>query len=43
MDDHARRFVDDGNILVLIEDLERDGFGLDPGRQFFRDFDWPEA
>ena len=39
MDDHAGGFVDDGDVFVLVENIERDGFGFDAGRQLLGDLD----
>jgi len=39
MDDHAGRLVDDGDILVFVENVERNGFRLDTRSQFVWELD----
>ncbi len=39
MDDHAGGLVDDGDVFVLVENIERNGFGFDAGRQLIGDLD----
>lgn len=39
MNDHARGLVDDDEVLIGVEDFERDGFGLRVHRRWRRNFD----
>ena len=39
MDDHAGGFVDDGEVFVFVDDVERNVFGFETGGGFFGQVD----